>query len=67
MTYTIARKQLAGTMDRVCQDRIPVIITRKGAQPAVLLSLDEYEPNPMLKHGAIFKGASGTEPSHRRL
>ena len=44
ITYTAARASLATTMDRVCEDRAPVTITRSGKQQAVvLLSLEEYE------------------------
>jgi antitoxin YefM len=43
ITYTAARENLAGTMDRVCEDRAPVIITRNRDQAVVMLSLEEYE------------------------
>ena len=43
ITHTAARKNLATTMNRVCSDRDPVIITRNRAQAVVMLSLDEYE------------------------
>ena len=43
ISYTAARENLAATMDRVCQDRAPVIITRKRDQSVVMLSLEEYE------------------------
>ncbi|MGA2690867.1 MAG: type II toxin-antitoxin system prevent-host-death family antitoxin [Opitutaceae bacterium] len=44
ITYTSARANLASTMDRVCEDRTPVTITRSGkGQAVVLLSLEEYE------------------------
>jgi antitoxin YefM len=43
ITYTAARANLASTMDRVCNDHEPLIITRAGAEPAVLLSLDDYK------------------------
>jgi antitoxin YefM len=43
MTYTAARKNLASTMDRVCADHDPVIITRNCDQAVVMLSLDDYE------------------------
>jgi antitoxin YefM len=44
ITYTSARGNLASTMDRVCEDRAPVTITRSGkGQAVVLLSLEEYE------------------------
>jgi len=43
ISYTAARENLASTMDRVCEDCAPVIITRKRDQSVVLLSLAEYE------------------------
>ena len=44
ITYTSARANLASTMDRVCEDRAPITITRSGkGQAVVILSLEEYE------------------------
>jgi antitoxin YefM len=43
ITYTAARESLAATMDRVCQDHDPVIITRNRDQAVVMLSLEDYE------------------------
>jgi antitoxin YefM len=43
ISYTAARENLAATMDQVCNDRDPVIITRKRNQSVVLLSLEDYE------------------------
>ncbi|HVU38843.1 MAG TPA: type II toxin-antitoxin system prevent-host-death family antitoxin [Opitutales bacterium] len=43
ITYTAARENLASTMDRVCEDCAPVVITRKRDQSVVMISLSEYE------------------------
>lgn len=43
ISYTAARENLAATMDRVCEDHDPVIITRKRSQSVVLLSLEDFE------------------------
>lgn len=43
ITYTRAREHLAETMDRVCDDHAPVIITRKSRRSVVMLSLEDYE------------------------
>ncbi len=43
ITYTAARENLAATMDQVCEDRNPVIITRKRDQAVVMISLEDYE------------------------
>jgi len=42
-SYTDLRKNLASTLDRVTEDREPVIITRDRGKPAaVLMSLEEF-------------------------
>jgi antitoxin YefM len=43
ITYTMARESLASTMDSVCQNRAPIVITRNRDQSVVMISLDEYE------------------------
>ncbi len=43
ISYTAARENLATTMDEVCNDRSPVVITRKRDQAVVMLSLEDYE------------------------
>jgi antitoxin YefM len=43
ITYSAARASLATTMDKVCQDHEPLIITRSGQQSVVMLSLDDFK------------------------
>lgn len=43
ITYSAARANLASTMDRVCNDHEPLIITRNGEQSVVMLSLDDFK------------------------
>lgn len=43
ISYTYARAHLAGTMDRVCNDHEPVIITRNGEQSVVMVSLEDFQ------------------------
>ncbi len=43
ITYTTARANLANTMDRVCDDHEPLIITRNGQQSMVMMSLEAYK------------------------
>ena len=43
ITYTSARGNLAKTMKKVCDDHSPVVITRKAAQPVVMMSLEDYQ------------------------
>jgi antitoxin YefM len=42
ITYSAARANLADTMDRVCEDHEPIIITRNGQQAVVMVSLEDY-------------------------
>jgi antitoxin YefM len=41
-SYSSARKDLAKTMEKVCHDHSPIIITRKGASAVVMMSLEDY-------------------------
>lgn len=43
ITYTSARGNLAKTMEKVCDDHSPVVITRKASQPVVMMSLEDFE------------------------
>jgi antitoxin YefM len=43
ITYTTARQNLAKTMEKVCKDHSPVIITRKTNDSVVIMSLEDYE------------------------
>lgn len=41
-SYSAVRKDLANVMERVCNDHEPLIITRKNANPVVMMSLEDY-------------------------
>jgi antitoxin YefM len=43
ITYSNARANLASTMDKVCQEHAPLIITRNGEQSVVMLSLEDFK------------------------
>jgi antitoxin YefM len=43
ITYTAARQNLAKTMENVCKDHAPVIVTRKTTDSVVIMSLEDYE------------------------
>jgi antitoxin YefM len=42
ITYTQARKNFTSVMNKVCDDRIPIIITRQSERPVVMMSLEDY-------------------------
>ena len=43
ITYTAARQNLAKTMEKVCEDHAPIIVTRKKTDSVVIMSLEDYE------------------------
>ncbi len=43
ITYTAARQNLAKTMEKVCRDRTPMIVTRKSSESVVIMSLEDFE------------------------
>jgi len=43
ISYTAARANLSKTMEQVCNDHAPVIITRKRESPVVMMSLQDYQ------------------------
>lgn len=43
ISYTAARANLAKTMEKVCNDHDPVIITRKREKPVVMISLQDFQ------------------------
>lgn len=43
ITYSTARANLADTMNRVCDDHEPIMITRNGEQAVVMMSLDDFK------------------------
>ncbi|AQU83420.1 MULTISPECIES: type II toxin-antitoxin system Phd/YefM family antitoxin [unclassified Halomonas] len=43
ISYTAARTNLAKTMEQVCEDHAPVIITRSKSQSVVMISLEDYD------------------------
>ena len=42
MTFSAFRKDLSSALDRVIEDRIPVLVTRQTGEPAVLISLKDF-------------------------
>lgn len=41
-TYTQIRSNFSETMNKVCEDHAPVIITRQNKPPVVMISLEDY-------------------------
>ncbi len=43
ISYSAARENLAATMDQVCDDHEPVVITRQKQRSVVIMSLEDYK------------------------
>ncbi len=43
MSYTSARNNFKSAMQSVCDDNAPLLITRKNADPVVMISLGDYD------------------------
>lgn len=43
VSFTDLRKRLAHFMNRAVDDRAPILVTRQGHEPVVLLAQSEYE------------------------
>ena len=43
ISYTELRQNLKRHLDKVCDDRAPLVVTRRKGEPVVVLSLTEYE------------------------
>lgn len=42
ITYSHTRQHLAEIMNKVSEDRAPVLITRQAGKPVVMMSLEDY-------------------------
>ena len=42
LPYSVVRQNLASVMDEACTSRAPITVTRRGSQPVVIMSLEEY-------------------------
>jgi prevent-host-death family protein len=42
--HTAARQNLAKTIEKVCRDHTPMIVTRKSSESVVIMSLEDFEP-----------------------
>ncbi|MFW2571672.1 type II toxin-antitoxin system Phd/YefM family antitoxin [Legionella sp. 29fVS95] len=39
LSYSALRSDLASVLDKVCEDHVSILITRKNGKPAVIMSL----------------------------
>jgi antitoxin YefM len=59
MSYSFARKNLVKTMEKVCDDHSPVIVTRKNARAVVIMSLEDF--NAIQETGYLLRSPANAE------
>ena len=42
LSYSYTRQHFASVMDKVNEDRAPLLVTRQSGKPVVVMSLDDY-------------------------
>ncbi|OGA45788.1 MAG: hypothetical protein A3F74_08495 [Betaproteobacteria bacterium RIFCSPLOWO2_12_FULL_62_58] len=68
ITYSRLRNELAKALDKVNEDRTPLLIVRQRGKPAVLLSAEEYSALEATAH--LFrspKNASRLRAAHEEI
>ena len=59
ISYSAARKNLVKTMEKVCEDHAPMIITRKNAPAVVMMSLEDF--NAIEETGYLLRSPANAE------
>lgn len=59
ISYSSARKNLVKTMEKVCDDHSPIIVTRKNARAVVIMSLEDY--NAIQETGYLLRSPANAE------
>jgi len=59
ISYSAARKNLVKTMEKVCDDHSPIIVTRKNARAVVIIGLDDY--NAMEETAYLLRSPANAE------
>jgi antitoxin YefM len=65
ITYTDLRANLAQTMEKVCDDHMPMIVTRQKADSVVIMSLEDY--HSMEETFYILRSPKNAEILRRRI
>lgn len=59
ISYSAARKNLVKTMEKVCDDHSPMIVTRKNSRAVVIISLEDY--NAMEETAYLLRSPTNAE------
>jgi antitoxin YefM len=64
-SYSAVRKDLAKTMEKVCNDHSPIIITRQNSNAVVMMSLEDY--NAIEETAYLLRSPANAERLQRSL
>lgn len=59
LSYSIVRQNFTQTMNQVCDEHEPVIITRRSAEPVIMMSLADY--NALQETGYLLSSPKNAE------
>lgn len=59
ISYTYAKTHLKDTLDKVCNDHTPIIISQQNGKPVVIMSLEDY--NAILETFYLLKSPTNAE------
>lgn len=59
ISYSAVRKNLVKTMEKVCDDHAPMIITRKNERSVVMISLEDF--NSIQETGYLLRSPANAE------
>ena len=61
ISYSTARAHLAGTMNKVCENHEPVVITRRGEEETTFRLRSPANPQRLLRSIACLNSGGGEE------
>jgi len=65
ISYSAARKNLVKTMEKVCDDHSPIIITRQNSRAVVMMSLEDF--NAIQETAYILRSPANAEKLRRSI
>ena len=64
-SYSAVRKDLSNTMEKVCDDHSPIIITRKNARSVVMMSLEDF--NSIEETAYLLRSPANADRLHKSI
>jgi antitoxin YefM len=65
MTYSDFRHHLASALDKVANDRAPILVTRQSGEPAIVMSLKDFKSYEETAH--LMASLANAERLHQSI